>query len=89
MLNKINIQKIELSKKPAKVVFSFEDGTKAIFYGNTENGTCEIELSSTKKGSNAFDFVFFHTCVEDPQSSKFWFYLMEIIENYKTLVYEG
>ena len=83
------IVKIELSKKPAKVVFIFEDATKAIFNGNTENGTCEIELSSTKKGSQAFEFIFFHICIEDPQSSKFWFYIMELIEDYKTLVYEG
>ena len=83
------IVKIELSKKPAKVVFSFEDGTKAIFKGNTEDGTCDIELSSTKKGTQAFNFTFLHVNIEDPQSSKFWFYIMDLVEDYKTLVYEG
>ena len=89
MQSKIIIEKIELSKKPAKVVFSFEDGSKAIFKGNTNNGTCEIDLYNGKRGTQAFNFILLHISIEDPKSSVFWFYIMDLVDDYKTLVYEG
>jgi hypothetical protein len=81
-----NIIKIELLNTSV-VLFHFKDGTKATVIGDTIKGTAK-EITYT--GGKTYDAAMFLKNIKADQSQNtFWWEVMDIVDEFKTLVYEG
>jgi hypothetical protein len=80
------IIKIEI-KDTSEIVFYFEDKTKVMILGDPNTGTAK-DISYT--GGKTYDAAMFLKSLKAHRTeSNFWWEIMEIVDNFKTLVYEG
>ena len=69
------------------VLFHFQDGTKATIVGDTIKGTAK-EITYT--GGKTYDAAIFLKNIKVDQSqNSFWWEIMDIVDEFKTKVYEG
>ena len=80
------IVKIEIIDT-SQIVFYFEDTTKVVILGDPNTGTAK-DISYT--GGKTYDAAMFLKSLKAHRTeSNFWWEIMEIVDDFKTLIYEG
>ena len=80
------IVKIEIIDT-SQIVFYFEDTTKVVILGDPNKGTAK-EITYTG-GKTCNSVIFLKSLKANRMESNFWWEIMEIVDDFKTLVYEG